>query len=25
MFGAWNSAHTDNSIHTLKCYPFRAQ
>ena len=24
MFGAWNSAHADNSIHTLKCYPFRA-
>src|SRR6202142_1710239 len=24
MFGAWNSAHADNSIHTLKCYSFRA-
>ena len=25
LFGARNPAHADNSIHTLKCYPFRAE
>jgi hypothetical protein len=25
IFRAWNSAHADNPVHTLKCYPFRAK
>ena len=25
LFRARNSAHADNSVHTLKCHPFRAK
>ncbi len=25
MFGAWDPTHSDNSVHTLECYPFRTE